>query len=214
VATAKGEEHIYYIEVKDRWLPNTKGEFKMGWSPSTEAVIAKAVEQWTAMPKQKGAVFVLWVNIREDDEDETVLESLWHTLYGVQEVEVSRGNIKIRTACFYLNPSAFRKWPDLAATIISTGKGLVFCLNQGSHSDLRRSRLFSLYKRVNGVMEPDAIERDKGCLIAQAGRNEEERMKSTMTHYGFESMAKVHGRITRDFRIIRLPAGGAAQTRK
>jgi hypothetical protein len=184
----------FYIEVKVR-RPPLPGSytFERGPRSSIRKILDEGAKQLLAMPDQDSTLRVLWVVTDLEDDDEFEVTCLIHTVYGIQTVSAIRGTVEINRDCFFYHPSAFGKWKQLDLLVIESNRGLVFCLNplSSQYRRLRKSRFFKLPKRLLGVIDPQELEREGCCWIAEAGDSEEARAKATLRAYRFDSLTPV-----------------------
>jgi hypothetical protein len=86
-----------------------------------------------------------------------------------------------------------KKYPFLDAAIIETKLGLIFCLNDNAHklAEFKKTKLFKINKRLNGIIDPLWLEKQNCCLIAPPEKNRENRYQLILKKYGFSSLTVV-----------------------
>ena len=198
----------FYIEVKERSDPKVPGRFvvRKGWRSSLHKQIEGAAKQLLSMPDRRGIYRIVWMVIAAADDDQFLTTGVIHTLYGIQRVSLRRGDWKYETDCLFYRHSPFRKWPSLDLAVIQTKLGLIFCLNPHSihYGKIKRSRIFKLPKRLDGVVEPILAEKNGCCIIAEKGTDEMERGRRTLRKYGCDSLTCIGEELVMDSRTIRF----------
>jgi hypothetical protein len=214
----------YFIEVKDRIGVVKPGSYvlKYGYSSSVNKKIETAIKQFRQMPGHQSVFNILWLRVIEDDDEEFLLQGILCTLYGIERMFFSRNDHDIEVDCFYFHNSPMKKYPLLDATVIETKSGLIFCLNDNAPKleAFRRTKLFKLHKRRNGVIDPLWLEKQNCCLIAPPEKDRQDRYQLILKKSGFRSLRLVerekHLGIAEPFRI-RTPKycqpGGAPDRR-
>lgn len=210
VVARYGKQH-YYIEVKQRLRPiDPSYDVTVGYRSSVHKIIETAVKQLQSMPDVKGLFRVIWFVVSEKD-DRLLTKGIVNTLYGIQRIRVGRGDLELETDCMFYNHSPFLKWPDLCLVVIQTEPGLIFCLNLNfaQAGKIKRSRIFKLPKRLDGVLDPVVAEKHGCCLIAESGHSECEKAKKTLKKYAYEWLSLVNERLFSRSRRIRLNRGAS-----
>jgi len=189
---ARAGRSEYYIEVKERIGPTKPGSYtvKYGYNSSVNKIIENGLKQLKSMPGFQNVFNILWMIIPEDDEEEFLLQGILHTIYGIQSMVFKIGDIVVELDCFYFHNCTMKKSQFLDAVIIQTMSGLIFCLNDISlkYKRFKKTKLFQIHKRLNGVIDPAALEKQKCCIISPLGKNKEQRYQRLLTKYGFKSV--------------------------
>ena len=198
----------YYIEVKTRFGRQGPGAYVLetGYNSSVNKIVEHAVKQLSEMPDGEGYYRLIWFIVHDDDESEFLLHSLVHTLYGVQRLCLERGDLRVEVDCFFYVHCPMRKFPALDAVVIQTRKGLVFCLNNFSahHHQFRHSHMFTLNKRLDGVIDPVALERSGCCLLPDFTVPSKQVAHSILKKYGFHQSTRISTRTQVDSRVRRF----------
>jgi hypothetical protein len=205
---AEDKRDYFLIEVKRRIGRTEDGPAieSNGYRSSINSFVEKGVKQLSKLRAEPKAYRVLWIIIPEDDEEEFILNNIINTLYGVQQIEMSRGGMTVEGDCFFFNHCSMRKFQHLACVVIDTPKGLVFCINRSfaRTEQFKRTRMYALQKRRDGVIDEKFLQNEKCCFIADdCTPGKELRL---LNKYGFTSLRRVTRKRYSDSRTVRLDA--------
>ena len=105
-----------------------------GHSLTIEGIIQYAHEQLEAFDLEHRYYWLVWLSVETKfASPKLTSEQFVSTLYGIHQVVYAdkKGNA-VSKRCYYAQPGAFERWPEVDGAIISCPDGFVLCVNEFS----------------------------------------------------------------------------------
>ena len=160
-----GDGRGYVVEVKARddseeWTRAIKSgraahqRRSMGYSRWTEDVARRAVKQARSMDGQHSRWWVLWLAIKCAASADAMLEEAIGSLFGVRQVVYHDPHSEQQPMrnCLFATIGVFERHPEIVATVVDSGGGLCFCVNDEFAEDFhsfRESVLWSSFAHIH-----------------------------------------------------------------
>lgn len=177
-----GDARGYVVEVKARadskeWTRAMKSGLaahqkrSMGYSHWAKDVARKAVEQARSVDVQHLRWWVLWLAIKCEASARAMLDEAIGSLFGVRQVVYySPHSVEppMRN-CLFAKPGVFERYPEIVASIVDSGDGLCFCVNDQfarDFSSFRESILWSSFARIHPPMTAADLTESRGFFRA------------------------------------------------
>jgi hypothetical protein len=157
-----------------------------------DAIVGKANAQLVSTPSEMGAFRLLWVACLMGDVD-FIHQQFEYTLYGQRLVSAfDKNNVKSIPSilpCYYYDFSAFYRYREVDAVILSGPESGRLCINEFSPRtrDFRYSRMYNLLPDA-AIIDPIRLEESGKALAIRADIDrKDEKAKWTYLHdtYGY-----------------------------
>jgi len=177
-----GDARGYVVEVKARedskeWTRAIKSgrvanqKRSMGYSHWAKDVARKAVEQACSADPQHLRWWVLWLAITCESSADAMLEETIGSLFGVRQVvyyDPASQEQPMRN-CLFARRGVFERYPEIVASIVDSGRGFCFCVNDefaDDFSSFRESILWSSFARIHPPRTANYLTESQGFLRA------------------------------------------------
>ena len=129
----------------------------MGYGRWAEDVASEAVKQFRSVDPQHLRWWVLWLAIKCVASPDAMGQESIGTLFGVRQV-VYRDDAHSKEqgkCCLFARPGVFERHPEIVASIVDSGGGLCFCVNDEFSEDFNSFQQSVLYRsaRVQHTQE-------------------------------------------------------------
>jgi hypothetical protein len=202
-----GDARGYVVEVKARkdseeWIRQMRRsriaseERSLGHSRWAEDVARAAISQFHSVDEQHSKWWVLWLAIRCRASAEAMFEEAIGSLFGVRQVVYHDPNSESQTAmrnCLFAKPGVFERHLEIVASIVDSGDGLGFCVNDefaGDFDSFRESVLWSSFASIHPPMAANDLTERQGFLRADlsVNRRDDAAVKASLERaYGLEN---------------------------
>lgn len=183
-----GDARGYVLEVKARddseeWTRAMKSgraahqKRSLGCGRWAEDVAGNAVKQLRSADAQHLRWWVLWLAIKCAAGADAMVDEAIGSLFGVRQVVFhgpgSEDQPKGRN-CLFARPGVFERHPDIVASVVDSGRGLCFCVNDefaGDFSSFRESVLWSSFADMHPPTTAKDLTESRGFFRADPSVN-------------------------------------------
>lgn len=183
-----GDARGHVVEVKARkdsetWMRAMKRgrvayeERSLGHSRWAEDVARTAISQFRSVDQQHSRWWVLWLAIRCQASTDAMFEEAIGSLFGVRQVVYHDPDSESQAAmrnCLFAKPGVFERHPEIVASVVDSGTGLGFCVNDefaGDFNSFRESVLWSSFARIHHPTTANDLTERHGFLRADLSVN-------------------------------------------
>jgi hypothetical protein len=182
-----GDARGYVLEVKARddseeWTRAMKSgraahqKRSMGYSRWAEDVAHNAVKQFHSVDAQHLRWWVLWLAIKCDASADAMVEEAIGSLFGVRQVvyHYPHSQEQPMRNCLFARCGVFERHPEIVASVVDSGSGFCFCVNDEFARDFgsfRESVLWSSFARIHPPMTATDLTESRGFFRAELSVN-------------------------------------------